>query len=84
VVASTSNRKSALTSTLLLQLPVILSGTNLVAPSLNWSLTYLEENMGGAKHTVYLSKSREFLYFDEKKVSLLTPVRTHSGGKCIV
>jgi hypoxia-inducible factor 1-alpha inhibitor (HIF hydroxylase) len=49
--------------------PVILTGTNVVAPSLRWTLPYLEENMGSSKHTVYLSKSRIFMYYDEKKVS---------------
>ena len=47
---------------------MILTGTELVAPALRWSLPYLEENMGSSKHTVYISKSRVFLYFDDKKV----------------
>lgn len=52
------------------QQPVILTGTELVAPALRWNLPYLEENMGSSKHTVYISKSRVFLYFDDKKVSV--------------
>ncbi|CAI8026310.1 Hypoxia-inducible factor 1-alpha inhibitor [Geodia barretti] len=50
--------------------PVILTGTNVVTPALRWTLPYLEENMGSTKHTVYLSKSRTFMYYDEKKVLL--------------
>ena len=53
------------------QEPVILTGTNVVTPALRWTLPYLEENMGSTKHTVYLSKSRTFMYYDEKKVLLL-------------
>ena len=53
------------------QQPVILTGTDLVAPSLRWSLSYLEENIGTAKHTVFLSKTRQFLYFDDKKVGVV-------------
>ena len=41
----------------------------MVTPALRWTLPYLEENMGSTKHTVYLSKSRTFMYYDEKKVS---------------
>ena len=40
----------------------------MVTPALRWTLPYLEENMGSGKHTVYLSKSRSFMYYDEKKV----------------
>jgi len=50
------------------QQPVILTGTDLVAPALRWNLSYLEENVGSSKHTVYISKSKMFLYFDDKKV----------------
>ena len=52
----------------LYQQPVILTGTNLVTPALRWTLPYLEVNMGSAKHTVYISKTRSFMYYDEKKV----------------
>jgi hypothetical protein len=47
---------------------VILTGTDLVSPALHWTLPYLEDNIGGGKHTVYISKSTKFLYFDDKKV----------------
>lgn len=50
------------------QEPVILMGTDLVSPALHWTLPYLEDNIGGGKHTVYISKSTKFLYFDDKKV----------------
>ena len=43
----------------------------MVTPALRWTLPYLEENMGSSKHTVYLSKSRTFMYYDEKKVIFL-------------
>ena len=47
---------------------MILTGTDLVSPALHWTLPYLEDNIGGGKHTVYISKSTKFLYFDDKKV----------------
>lgn len=47
---------------------MVLTETDLVQSSLHWDLPYLEQNMGSAKHTVYVSKSRYFMYFDERKV----------------
>jgi hypoxia-inducible factor 1-alpha inhibitor (HIF hydroxylase) len=55
--------------------PVILTGTNLVTPALRWTLPYLEENMGSSKHTVYISKSCTFMYYDEKKVGAFPDFR---------
>jgi len=49
-------------------MPVVLTGTELVDPALRWSLSYLEENIGSSKHTVYISKTKKFLYYDDKKV----------------
>ena len=51
-----------------LQEPVVLTDTDLVQSALHWDLSYLEQNMGPAKHTVYVSKSRYFMYYDERKV----------------
>ena len=55
-----------------LQEPVILTDTDLVASALHWDLSYLEQNMGPAKHTVYVSKTQTFMYFDDRKVSIIT------------
>ena len=61
---------------------MILTGTNLVTPALRWTLPYLEENIGTSKHTVYISKSHTFMYFDDKKVDvsvLLFTVEMHTN-----
>eukprot|EP00731_Ephydatia_muelleri_P017549 Em0010g647a len=48
--------------------PVLLTGSNLIAPAMNWTLPYLEQHMGSNKHTVYISKdNRKFKFYDEKK-----------------
>ena len=52
------------------QEPVVLLGTELVASSLHWDLPYLLQNLGSAKHTVYVSKTRDFKYFDDRKVGM--------------
>ncbi|XP_064387370.1 hypoxia-inducible factor 1-alpha inhibitor-like [Halichondria panicea] len=51
------------------EMPVVLTGTELVEPALRWTLPYLEDNIGSSKHTVYISKTKKFLYFDDKKVN---------------
>lgn len=51
-------------------MPVVLTGTELVEPALRWTLPYLEDNIGSSKHTVYISKTKKFLYFDDKKVRI--------------
>ena len=51
---------------------MILTDTDLVASALHWDLSYLEQNMGPAKHTVYVSKTQTFMYFDDRKVSIIT------------
>lgn len=33
-----------------------------------WTLEYLEKNLGKSGHTVYISKSHKFKYFDDKKI----------------
>ena len=43
-------------------------GTDLVASALHWDLPYLEKNMGNAKHTVFLSRTHDFMYYDDRKV----------------
>eukprot|EP00731_Ephydatia_muelleri_P017582 Em0010g680a len=49
--------------------PVLLTGSNLIAPAMKWTLPYLEQHMGSNKHTVYISKdNRKFKFYDEKKV----------------
>lgn len=48
---------------------MVLTQTDLVSSALHWDLEYLEKHMGGAKHTVFVSKSKYFMYFDDKKVS---------------
>ena len=50
------------------QEPVVLLGTELVSSALHWDLLYLLQNLGSAKHTVYISKTRDFKYFDDRKV----------------
>ena len=52
------------------QEPVVLMGTELVASALHWDLPYLEKNMGNAKHTVYISRTHDFMYFDDRKVHI--------------
>jgi hypoxia-inducible factor 1-alpha inhibitor (HIF hydroxylase) len=49
--------------------PVVLTDTNLVSSALHWDLPYLEQHMGPAKHTVYVSKTRKFMYFDDRKLA---------------
>ncbi len=51
---------------------MILTGHDLVTPALRWNLKYLEDNIGSSKHTVYISRSKKFMYFDDKKVSSVT------------
>ena len=51
-----------------IQEPVVLMGTDLVASALHWDLPYLEKNMGNAKHTVFLSRTHDFMYYDDRKV----------------
>ena len=49
--------------------PVLLTGSNLIAPAMKWTLPYLEQHMGSNKHTVYISKdNKKFKFYDEKKV----------------
>lgn len=48
--------------------PVVILGSNLVKSADKWSLDYLEQNMGSADYTVFLSKNHKFKYFDDKKV----------------
>eukprot|EP00731_Ephydatia_muelleri_P017565 Em0010g663a len=49
--------------------PVLLTGSNLIAPAMKWTLPYLEQHMGSNKHTVYISKdNRKFKFYDEKRV----------------
>eukprot|EP00731_Ephydatia_muelleri_P017553 Em0010g651a len=51
------------------QQPVLLTGRNLIAPAIKWTLPYLEQHMGSNKHTVYISKdNRKFKFYNEKKV----------------
>jgi len=60
------------------QLPVILTGADLVGPASGWTLEYLNENLGPGPFTVFTNRApaqsephREhhiFKYFDEKKV----------------
>ena len=52
----------------MLQLPVVIRDTNLVASALHWDLDYLEENIGDGRFTVYQSSNTKFKYFDEKKI----------------
>ena len=60
-----------------MQEPVVLTQTDLVSSALHWDLEYLEKHMGGAKHTVFVSKSKKFMYFDDKKVHVFNFCYTH-------
>ena len=53
-----------------MQLPVILTDTNLVGPALRWNLEFLEKNMGDGNFSVYESKTHKFCYYDEKRANL--------------
>ena len=49
---------------------MLLTDTELVSSALHWDLPYLEHHMGSAKHTVYVSKTNKFMYFDDRKVRI--------------
>lgn len=34
-----------------------------------WTLDYLEQNMGNADYTVFVSRNHKFKYYDEKKMA---------------
>ena len=53
----------------LLQEPVILTNTKLVASALHWDMDYLTENMGEGMFTVYTSDTGHFKYYNDKKSS---------------
>ncbi|XP_030766191.1 hypoxia-inducible factor 1-alpha inhibitor-like [Sitophilus oryzae] len=49
--------------------PVVITGSNIIKTAkANWTPEYLEQNIGNAGHTVMLSKTHKFKYFDESKV----------------
>ncbi|KAK7862279.1 hypothetical protein R5R35_006647 [Gryllus longicercus] len=49
--------------------PVVITGTDLVSSAMLWDLEYLERNMGNGDYTVFLSRNKNFKYFDDKKIS---------------
>ncbi|KAK3709320.1 hypothetical protein QZH41_009270, partial [Actinostola sp. cb2023] len=49
------------------EMPVILTGSNIVNTAMKWDLDYLKENIGKGEFSVYASNSRKFMYFDEKR-----------------
>ena len=50
-------------------MPVVITGSGLVASAAKWDLDYLEENIGNESCTVILSRNHKFKYFDNNKVS---------------
>ena len=47
---------------------MVLTDTNLVTSALKWSPDYLAHNIGQGSYTVYSSKNKKFLYYDDKKI----------------
>lgn len=48
---------------------MLITDSNLVKPAVGkWTLEYLENNMGRANHTVFVSRNHKFKYFDDKKI----------------
>jgi len=45
---------------LFLQLPVIISDSDIVTPALKWTLGYLQKYLGDNKYFVYVSKDDRF------------------------
>nr|CAI5821854.1 unnamed protein product [Callosobruchus analis] len=49
--------------------PVLLTESNIAKPAVEkWTLEYLEDNLGKCGHTVYVSKTHKFKYYDRKKI----------------
>ncbi|MCL4137518.1 UNVERIFIED_CONTAM: hypothetical protein GTU68_011038, partial [Idotea baltica] len=53
--------------------PVVLTDTELCESALKWDLSYLQENLGEAKYTVFASSDHIFKYFDVQKIEKFTP-----------
>ncbi|XP_076440326.1 hypoxia-inducible factor 1-alpha inhibitor-like isoform X2 [Babylonia areolata] len=49
--------------------PVILTDTDLVQSALHWSPDHLASHIGEGQFTVYSSRNKKFLYYDDKKFS---------------
>lgn len=50
--------------------PVVITDSNIVKSATEcWTPEYLEQNLGTAGHTVFLSKNHKFKYFDESKMA---------------
>lgn len=48
---------------------MVILESKLIKPALDrWNTEYLERNLGHSGHTVFVSKSHKFKYYDEKKI----------------
>lgn len=48
---------------------MLITNSNIVKQAVDkWTLEYLENNLGCANHTVFVSRNHKFKYFDEKKI----------------
>lgn len=53
---------------------MLITGSNLVKPAVEkWTLEYLEQHLGRAGHTVFVSRNHKFKYFNDKKVRRNNP-----------
>lgn len=50
------------------QKPVVITDSKLIKSAEKWDLQYLEEHMGNANYTVYISKDHKFKYYDHERV----------------